>query len=106
MKALIPQEVIMPITPEQAIALTDSENELLQKTFKDIDLKLSLEYDYDVELEIDIPEMRHTMVNLIVKTYEGLGWHVYNDGEWGLTFSSDLTEEVVPYNKPSGHPYR
>lgn len=99
----------MPITPEQAIALTDSENELLQKTFKSIDDQLSRQYDYDLDLEISLPSMRNTVANLIVRTYQSLNWIIDDNEDEDdriLVFSSRLTKATIPYNKPSGSPYR
>ncbi|HVI40103.1 MAG TPA: hypothetical protein VM577_05545 [Anaerovoracaceae bacterium] len=99
----------MPITPEQAIALTDSENDMLQKTFKSIDDKLMSQYDYDMDLEINLPFMRNTVANLIVRTYQALDWMVDDNEDQDdrvLTFSSRLTNQTIPYNKPSGSPYR
>ena len=99
----------MPISPEQAIALTDSENELLNKTCRSIDDQLTRQYDYDAEVEVTLPSMRNTVATLIVKTYESLGWTIYDNEDVDdrvLTFSSRLTKETIPYNKPSGSPYR
>ncbi|HLG26568.1 MAG TPA: hypothetical protein VI423_02170 [Paenisporosarcina sp.] len=101
----------MPITPEQALALTDSENEQLQKLFVEIDCKLKNEYDYDEYVRIELPTiMRQSVRNVLIKTYESTGWSVDEDGEDGenifLLFSSSLTVDFIPYNKPSGSPYR
>jgi hypothetical protein len=98
----------MPITPEQALSLTDSEVKVINEVQAKIDSTLNQSYDPEESeaVPIEIPSMRHVARYQIMKNYEQLGWRVDDLGNDCLEFSSDISVASLRGNRPTGHPYR